>query len=98
MAQAIATIEARLNQLALSQQRTEALRLHLDNLNRKAEAAPVASFEIRRAKVALLAAEQDLFHDVIEWKVAGVKLREAQGELAVECGYTDALSVFNCCY
>ncbi len=98
VAQAIATIEARLNQLALSQQRTEALKLHVDNLNRKAEASPVPSFEIRRAKLALLAAEQDLFHDVIEWKVAGVKLREAQGELAVECGYTDALSVFNCCY
>ncbi len=98
VAQVIVTIEARLNQLALSQQRSEALKLHVDNLNRKAEATLLPSFEIRRAKLALLAAEQDLFHDVIEWKVAGVKLREAQGELAVECGYTDALSVFNCCY
>jgi hypothetical protein len=96
--QAIATIEARLDQIALSRQRTESLRLHLDNLHRKSEASQVPSFEIRRAKLAVFAAEQDLFHDVIEWKVAGVKLREAQGELAVECGYTDALSVFNCCY
>ena len=42
----------------------------------------------------LMAAEQDLFHDVIEWKLAVVKLREAQGALAIECDFTAAL---DCC-
>jgi hypothetical protein len=34
-----------------------------------------------------VAAEQDLLHDVIEWKLAVVKLKQAQGLLATECGW-----------
>lgn len=97
VAQALLTIDTRLNQIAVSQRRTESLRLHQDNLQRTSAGVAGASFEIRRARVAVLAAEQDVFHDVIEWKIAAVKLREAQGELAIECGYTTALFTDVCC-
>src|SRR5207302_2758710 len=97
VAQAIATIDARLNQVAISQRRVEALRQHLENLQRTSGNVAGASFELRRARLAVKAAEQDVFHDVIEWKIAVVKLREAQGELAIDCGYTAALGYLNCC-
>lgn len=97
VAQALLTIETRLNQIALSQRRTELLRLHQDNLQRTSAGIPGASFEIRRARLAVLAAEQDVFRDVIEWKIAALRLREVQGELAIDCGYTAALFANNCC-
>ena len=96
VAQAILQIDARLNQIATSRQRVDSLRQHQENLQRSAADMANASFEIRRARLAVLAAEQDVFSDVIEWKVAAVKLREAEGALAVECGYTDALFVTGC--
>jgi hypothetical protein len=97
IAQAVATIDARLNQVAISQRRVESLRLHLDNLRQTSANVAGASFELRRAHLAVMAAEQDVFHDVIEWKIAFVKLREAQGELAIDCGYSAALGYLNCC-
>lgn len=98
VAQAVATLEARLNQIALAERRLEFLGDHREGLRRKAEVTPAATFEVRKATLAVLVAQQDLFHDVIEWKVAVVKLREAQGELAIECGYTDVFEyAANCC-
>jgi outer membrane protein TolC len=97
VAQALATIESRLNQVALSQRRVEALRQHLENLQRTSGNVAGASFELRRARLAVMTAEQDVFHDVIEWKIAVVKLREAEGELAIDCGYTGAINYANCC-
>jgi hypothetical protein len=96
VAQAIATIDGRLNQVALSQQRVDALRLHMENLQRTSAGVAGASFELRRARLAVMAAEQDVFHDVIEWKIGVVKLREAEGELAIDCGYTTALRYLAC--
>jgi hypothetical protein len=95
--QAIATIEVRLNQVVISQRRVEALRQHLENLRQTSGNVTGASFELRRARLAVLAAEQDVFHDVIEWKIAVIKLREAQGQLAIDCGYMMALSYLDCC-
>lgn len=97
VAQALLTIDTRLNQIAMSQRRTEALRLHQSNLQRSSANVVGASFEIRRAGLAVLAAEQDVFQDVIEWKIAAVKLREAEGELAIDCGYTGVLLANQCC-
>jgi hypothetical protein len=98
VAQAIATIDARLNQVVISQRRVESLRQHVDNLRQTSGNVAGASFEVRRARVAVLSAEQDVFHDVIEWKIAVVKLREAQGQLAIDCGYVMALNYLSYCY
>jgi hypothetical protein len=98
VAQAIATIDARLNQVAIAQRRVESLRQHLENLRQTSSNVAGASFDLRRARLAVLAAEQDVFHDVIEWKIAIVKLHEAEAQLAIDCGYMAALNYLNCCY
>ena len=92
VAQAIAAIHARLAQIDLAaSRRIEFLEQHREALRRRAEAAPAASFDARKATLDLLVVRQDLFHDVIEWKIAAVELRELEGELAIECGFTAAL-------
>ena len=97
--QAVATIEARLNQIALAQRRVDFLAEHRELLQRKSDVTPTARFDVRKASIAILVAQQDLFHDVIEWKIAVAKLRELQGELAIECGYMLVFEyVNNGCY
>jgi hypothetical protein len=110
VAQSIATLQARLNQIALAEQRLELLREHREAVRRKQESGipgagsgesrttrPSTVFDLRKATLASLLAEQDLFHDVIEWKVAVAKLKEAEGELAIECGHTAVFDYLNCC-
>jgi hypothetical protein len=102
-AQAVASVQARLNLIILGEQRLESLRDHREGVRRKAEVAgvgearPVSVFDVRNATVAELAAQQDLFQDVIEWKIAVGKLKEAEGELAIECGYMNVFQHSNYC-
>ena len=91
VARAVTTMEARLAQIGLSRQRLEALQRQVERLHQKRQVDAKAFFEGRQAKLEVLAAEQDLLHDVIEWKIAVVKLRELQGELAIDCGFTAAI-------
>jgi len=88
VARAVATIEARLVQIGLSRRRLEALEAQHARLEKKREIEAAAVFEARKARLDVLAGEQDLLHDVIEWKLAVVHLRELQEELARECGFT----------
>jgi hypothetical protein len=88
VARAIAAIEARLVQIGLSRRRLEALEAHHARLEKKREIEATAAFEARKARLDVLAGEQDLLHDVIEWKLAVVRLRELQEELARECGFS----------
>jgi hypothetical protein len=87
IARAITTIEARLVQIGLSRRRLEALETQHERLEKKREIDAAAVFEARKARLDVLAGQQDLLHDVIEWKLALVRLRELQGELARECGF-----------
>ncbi len=91
IAQAVATLEARVVQIGLSRHRVELLQQQHERMEKKKQIDPAAGFETRKAKLDLLAAEQDLLHDVIEWKLAVVRLKELQGELAIECGFLAAL-------
>jgi hypothetical protein len=85
--QAISVLEARLAQIALTRQRLEIARGHIGSVEQQVRLASGSQFNLRKARLESLAVEQDLLHDVIEWKVAMVKLRQAQGLLATECGY-----------
>ncbi|MBW8884540.1 MAG: TolC family protein [Planctomycetia bacterium] len=94
VAQTVATMQARLNLIVLGEQRLESLRDHREEVRRKAElptgtgeVRPMSVFDVRKATLAELVAQQDLFGDVIEWKIAVAKRKEAEGELAIECGY-----------
>ena len=91
IAQAVAILEARVVQIGLSRHRLELLQRQHERMEKKKQIDAAAGFEARKAKLESLAAEQDLLHDVIEWKIAVVKLKELQGELAIECGFTAAL-------
>jgi outer membrane protein TolC len=106
VAQAVATIQARLNLIVIAQQRLEHTRDHREAVRRKMEAPlvsgsadvrPTTAFDVRKATLTALVAQQDLFQDVIEWKVAVAKLKEAEGELAIECGYLDVFEYAQCC-
>jgi hypothetical protein len=97
VAQAVAVIEARLAQIALARGRLEFLEQRREGLRRMEEVAPAAGFEGRKAALDVLAAQQDLFHDFIEWRLGAVKLRELKGELAIECGYTAAIDCQAAC-
>jgi len=106
IAQAVATVQARLNLIVLAQQRLEHTRDHREAVRRKTEAPlvsgsadmrPTTIFDVRKATLTALVAQQDLFQDVIEWKVAVAKLKEAEGELAIECGYLDVFEHTQCC-
>lgn len=87
VARTVATMEARVLQIGLTRRRLEALRRQAERTEQSREFDATAAFEVRQSRLDVLAAEQDLLHDVIEWKLAVVKLRELQGELGVECGY-----------
>ncbi len=97
VAQAVFSLSARLDQIAIAQRRLDFLGDHREALRRKAEVTPAASFEVRKATPLILAAQQDVFHDVVEWKTALIRLHELQGELAIQCGYTLVFEYANCC-
>jgi len=75
----------RLEQIALTQQRVTLAREHVENV-RQQQQVRGGQLPIRQAELELLAAELDLLHDVIEWKIAQVRLQQAQGQLPAMCG------------
>jgi hypothetical protein len=98
--QAIAILEARIAQIAITRQRFAVAQAHLQASEQQQQLTAGAPLGVRKARLDVLAIEQDLLHDAIEWKLAVVKLKEAQGMLAVECGYDAAsrvMSRVNCC-
>jgi hypothetical protein len=96
VAQAVFSLGARLDQIAIAQRRLAFLGDHRESLRRKSEVTPAASFEVRKATPLVLAAQQDVFQDVVEWKTALIRLKEIQGELAIECGYILVVEYANC--
>lgn len=85
--QAHSWVSARLAQIDLTRQRLEYGRTRIRSLEQQRQLTPGTQFNLRKARAEVLVIEQDLLHDVIEWKVAVVRLKQAQGLLAAECGY-----------
>jgi hypothetical protein len=81
--------EKRLRQIGLAKDMLDQSQGLLRRLRerREAKGAPQAS-EIRAAQLDVLRDEADAFQAVVEWKIALVKLKQSQGLLAAECGYT----------
>ena len=46
----------------------------------------VSVLDVGAAELHLIERQSDLVHQVIAWRIAQAKLKEAQGLLAVECG------------
>jgi hypothetical protein len=84
--QAADLVSTRLSQVAITHDRQRAIdtRLRASKRRQDMSASPLS---VRTITLDGVAAEQDLLHDVIEWKLAVVKLKQAQGLLATECGW-----------
>jgi hypothetical protein len=87
---AVVVLEAGLEQIGMTQARLHVAKEHLKSAEQQQQVTAGAPLNVRKARLDVIGVEQDLLHDVIEWKLALVKLKEAQGLLAVECGYDAA--------
>lgn len=85
--EAVWNIETRLREIAVAGERQEVWRQRGAALEEKRESNGVTAFDLAAARLELHRAESELVHRVIAWKIAQVKLEQAQGLLAVECGY-----------
>jgi hypothetical protein len=85
---AAADAEKRLRQVGLARDKLAECQAQLSRLRQRRQAKGVIPVsQISAAQLEVLRAESDAFQAVIEWKIAMVKLKEAQGLLASECGY-----------
>ena len=82
-------VERRLRQVGLAKDKLDRCQSELRRLREKREAkGTVQLSEISAAQLEVFRAESDAFQAVVEWKIAAVKLKQSQGLLAAECGYT----------
>jgi len=85
---AAADAEKRLRQVGLARDKLDQCQAQLTRLRQRRQAKGVIPVsQISAAQLEVLRAESDAFQAVVEWKIAMVKLKEAQGLLASECGY-----------
>jgi hypothetical protein len=87
--QAWSSMSMRLAQIAFSRDRQALVKTRLTSSQRQQELIG-APLSVHKTRLEVLAADQDLLRDVIEWKIAVVKLKESQGLLAIECGWDAA--------
>ena len=87
ISEAAYNVEAQLRGIAVAKQRQELWAQRVAAMEQKHEADGVTAFELSAARLELLRAEGDTVHRVIAWRIAQVKLKQAQGLLAAECGY-----------
>jgi hypothetical protein len=92
--EAIAAVESSLLQIANSKQQVDARRDHRNALRQQQLVGAATPLQIRQARLDVLKAEQQLFSDVIAWKIAVVELKATQGLLATECGYLTPVTCY----
>lgn len=81
-------VTAALHRIALAKAALENTRHRVSLLEQKrGTAGGPTIFDVNAAEMLVIEAERDLIHQVIAWRIAQVKLEEAQGLLAPECGY-----------
>jgi hypothetical protein len=90
------TVETRLEQIVIAGEnaRQQRVRAEATKQRRGVPDGPTA-FDIQVAELEAIQAESDVVHQVVAWRIAQVKLKEAQGLLACECGYD--LPPCGCC-
>jgi hypothetical protein len=87
IADAAQKIDAALRQIAVAKERWESWKQRVAGLEEKRESDGVTASDLSTARLELLRAEGDAVHRIIAWKIIQVKLKQAQGLLAAECGY-----------
>lgn len=80
--QAVEVVHTRVQQVALAKERLASWQKRADDLEALWDAGAANLLERRAAEIAIIDAEQQLLHQVVEWKIARMRLQESQGLLA----------------
>lgn len=83
--QAVLEVESRLRRIAVEKQVVNQWHTEIDNLTKKKQIDEATFVDVSRARLKRLQAESDEIEQIIAWKIAGVKVKEAQGMLVTEC-------------
>jgi hypothetical protein len=83
--QAVLEVESTLRRIAVEKQAVAAWRNELDELAKKSQIEEATFLDISRARLKRLQAESDEIEQIVAWKIALVKVKEAQGMLVAEC-------------
>jgi hypothetical protein len=86
--QAIHTVRAKAKLVALAKEKNRYAQDKLKDLTEKKEGGVASFLEVSAQKLNLAAAQGELIQEVMAWHTACAKLKQAQGLLALECGYT----------
>ena len=84
--QAAVTVQVRLRQVAVAQDRLGGTEARVRDETEREARGIGSSTAVANARLKLLTAEANRVEAVMAWKIARVKLKEAQGLLADECG------------
>jgi hypothetical protein len=85
--QSAVLVETRLQQVGLARNMLDAWTQELARLRDKRGTEGAAWSEVSAAQLEFYRAENELVRRIVAWKIAQVKLKKAQGLLALECGY-----------
>jgi hypothetical protein len=83
--QAAADVETRLRQIALAKEADSQWDARIEHLAGRATTGSATFAEVAVARLNRQKAKADLIGHVVGWKIALVRLKEAQGQLAAEC-------------
>ena len=83
--QAVRAVETRLRQIAIAKERMQSWDKRLGELRRKQKIEEASFADLSAAQLKAYEAQSDETHAIVAWKIAQVKLKEAQGKLVLEC-------------
>ena len=85
--QAAQTVETRLLQVALAREVWDTWNTRIAQIEQERQVGQAAVSDLFAARLERLQAESQLIRQTVAYQLALVELREAQGSLAIECGY-----------
>jgi hypothetical protein len=86
--QAIHTIDAKARLIALAQDKNKLAQDKLSDLQDKKKRGLASVLDVSAQRLVLAQSKGELIQEVMAWHTARAKLKQAQGLLAIECGYT----------
>lgn len=84
---AIADLDSSARRAAIARRTLELRLAQLQDIQDQLQVEEANAFQEVEAKLNVYQAQADLMKQIIDWKIADVQLREAQGLLAAECGF-----------
>ncbi|HEX4148538.1 MAG TPA: TolC family protein [Pirellulales bacterium] len=79
-------VQMNLRQVAAAKQNLEYRQHDFSGLQAKHAVDAATAFDLAAAQLAVIQAEHELISRAVDWRIAEVRLREAEGCLAIDCG------------